>query len=600
MHRKYLRWNMKAKLLVLSALFTVSSVVLVSLLSYMRYTQDFERQSAEKVQQIIEQASLNIDTYLQDLFRLSLAPYRNNSLMQALEDGETGSEIDQLDKRRLVEGFLDEMMIYPRQDIIQVFILTDEIYTSGRNPRSVDPKADFRSLDWYRKALQSQDPFFVPTHRQDLVARSDVPQVFSIVRQLRSTRNTEKVLGVIKVDANYKGVEAICAKVNMGKDGGLFIIDKNKNLIYSSVAALRPADIFEQIARQPSPGAPFCMEGGNYLINSVYLPAADWTIVAVNSVKELNRSAAQTRNFALYSAIVCSLVAIGMLSLLTGTFLRPLLNIVKLMHKVEKGHLDVRFDERRKDEIGYLGTSFNALVSQISDMLEENTQLVKEVYETKLLQKEAQINALHNQIRPHFIFNTLNMISLLMQTGDQHKAVDHINKLSSLLRNMFSWDKSIPLQREAELLDAYLSIQSSRFQGRLAYAIDIPAHLNAAMIPALLIQPVVENAVIHGCENKREKTDIRITCGTSEERLTIVVEDSGKGMDEETLSRLRQKLSEPGAQQGRQSPGGGAGIGLVNVNQRIKWNYGPEYGLEVDSSPDTGTRVAIHLPASIV
>jgi two-component system sensor histidine kinase YesM len=596
-YRLHFRWNMKTKLIVLSALFTVSSVFLVSSLSYLRYTRDFEQQSAGKIQQIIEQVSLNINSYVDDLFRLSLAPYRNDSLMRELEDGAASSEVDQLEKRRLIEGFLDEMMIYPRQDIIQVFILADEIYTSGRNPRSINGQTDFHTLDWYRKALSTQNPFFVPTHTQDLVG-SGAPQVFSIVRQLRSTRNTEKVLGVIKVDANYSGVAAICSKVNMGQEGGLFIIDKNKNLIYSNVTRLDPLAVYEQVVKEFGHSS-FRMNRNSYLINSIYLPSADWTIVTVNSVRELNKSATLTRNYAFYSAIACSLLAILVLFYACGKFLRPLLRVVGLMHKVENGQLNVRFDEQRKDEIGYLGSSFNSLVSQIRVMLEENTQLVKEVYESKLLQKEAQINALYNQIRPHFIFNTLNMISLLMQTGEQAKAVDHINKLSSILRSMFSWDKNIPLQREVELLDAYLGIQSSRYQGRLDYDIDIPSHLYAAHIPALLLQPVVENAVIHGCENKRERTLIRIFCRMEDQGVTFVVEDTGQGMDTETLANLREKLDTAEAQEVKPSGRSGSGIGLVNVNQRIKWNYGSAYGLHIESAPGLGTRVEIRLPAIV-
>jgi two-component system sensor histidine kinase YesM len=596
--KSYTNWSIKTKLLVLSALFTVGSVFLVSFLSYLKYTQHFEQQSAEKTQQIVEQVSYNMNTYLDDLFRLSLTPYRNDLLMQALEENDPHSEMFQLNKRRTTEGFLDEIMIYPRQDIIRVFILTDEVYSSGRFPLSVDTATNFRNFDWYQQAITTRNPIVVPTHIEQLV-KNKGPKVFSIVRQLRSTRNTEKILGVIKVDANYKGVSDICNKVNMGKEGGLFIMDENHNLIYSSLTKLNPLEIYGFI-KPAAAQSTLKLEQGDYLVNTTQLPLANWTIVAINSSKELNKTAVQTRNFAFLFALLCSLFAIIILFVFSSRFLKPLLDIVVLMKQVERGNLTIRFDNQRKDEIGYLGNSFNGLVSQISVMLEEKTELVKEVYETQLLQQEAQIQALFNQIRPHFIFNTLNLISMSMQVGKQEKAIDHIHKLSAILRSMTLWDKDIPLHREIELLHAYLSIQSSRYEGRLDYEIEIDASLMNCQIPALLLQPIVENAVIHGCETKREKTTIRIYSTNEADKLMLVVEDSGKGMDNAVLAKLQHKLRMPSAMKEASDQGTvKASIGLINVNQRIQLKYGSAYGLEINSLPEQGTSVKIYLPKAL-
>ncbi|SDN52407.1 two-component system, sensor histidine kinase YesM [Paenibacillus sp. yr247] len=597
-YKNYREWNIQTKLLVLSALFTVGSVFLVSFLSYQKYTQNFEVQSSDKVQQIVDQVSYNINTYMDDLFRLSLTPYRNDSLMMTLEENVEPTESNELDKRRLAEGFLDEIMIYPRNDIIRVLILTDQVYSSGRYFMSIDTTTDFHNFNWFKEAMTTQNPIVVPTHMEELVNNKG-PRVFSIVRQFRSTRNTEKILGVIKVDANYKGVEDIASKVNMGKEGGLFIMDQNKNLIYSSLTNLNLTEIFEKITGDQLSGRKIHMNNSEYLVNSSFLTSSGWTIIAINSTSELNQKAVQTRNTAFLFALLCSLFAIVILSFFSNWFMKPLLNIVKLMKQVEQGKLTVRFADQRKDEIGYLGSSFNGLVSKIDTMLVENTRLVKEIYETKLLEQEAQINALFNQIRPHFIFNTLNMISMSMQVGKQDKAIDHIHKLSLILRNMTTWDKDIPLHREIELLHAYLSIQSSRYEGRLNYQIIIPPHFYTSYIPALLLQPIVENAVIYGCETKREETMIRIFTEEEENRLLIYVEDSGTGMGSERLYQLQTKILEHSINGEDPLEGGGTGIGLINVNKRIKLKYGLAYGLEIKSMLGQGTTVKIILPKDL-
>lgn len=620
--KRYRYWSIKKKLLFFSVLFIMGSVYLNSILSYTRYTMDYEKQSSAQVQQIIDQVSYNIDTYLDDLFRLTLSPYMNDGVMQTLEEDVHSSQLAQLKKRRYIDSYLEEMMIYPRKDINRVFMLTDEIYTVGRMPIGVDYDSRFQEFDWYKQAMATQESIFVPTHTQQMV-KNEGPKVFSIVKQLRSTRDTERILGAIKVDANYNGIALICSKVDMGTGGGLFIVDENRNVIYGSTDALNAGFFYNQIKASGKTAMTIEQGGSSYLLNSTVLPRSNWTIVAVSSLKVLNQKAVETRNFGYMIALACSLLAFILMYFFVRRFLAPLLNIVKLMREFEQGNLSVSFPAHRNDEMGYLGTSFNGLVSRVNEMLDENTQLVKQVYETQLLQKEAQVQALYNQIRPHFLFNTLNMISMQMQTGKQDKAIDHLHKLSSMLRSMTFMDKDIPLQKEVDLLKAYLSIQSSRYEGRLDYEINVDSALLSMPIPALLLQPIVENAVIHGCEAKREMTHIVITAAQQPHGgIRITIADSGQGMSAEALQRLRDKLelevtgkSEPdyrekpelNAEKGdikiseRGTPASGhthngTGIGLLNVNRRIKLKYGPEFGIHVESLPEQGTTVTIHLP----
>lgn len=569
----------------MTGLLLLGSVFLESYLSYTQYTRDLERQSSVKVQQIIEQVALNIDTYLDDLYRLTLFPYRNAAIMKALEEEGDRSELGQLEKRRLIEGFLDEALIYPRKDILRVSIMTDSIYSSARLPSSLVPNEDVESYDWYKRALSSQEYIFVPASAQP-AGEGNVP-VFSIVKQLRSITDTQTIIGVIKADANYNGIADIAGRVQMGEDGGLFILDDNNHFVYSSDDSFR-----ETVLSALDKGED---AHGEYLLNRAEITRIGWSIVAVNSVAEMKRGAVQTRNTAFLFAIGSAMFGIAVLVFLIRKFLAPLLSVVKLMKEVEHGRLDVAFRSDRQDEMGYLGSAFNRLVGKIDGMLSENTRLVKEVYESKLLQQEAQINALYSQIRPHFLFNTLNLISLTMQSGEQDKAITHINRLSSILRSMSQWGKEIPLGKEVELLHAYLGIQSSRYDGRLSYTIDVAASMHGIDVPALLLQPIVENAVVHACERQKSQTTISVRARIEAELFVIEVRDDGPGMDERTLTDLRHKVDGL-----RDSDGGNAahaGIGLVNVNKRLKAKYGAAFGLRIDSAPGQGTIVTVTMPA---
>ncbi|WP_163537957.1 sensor histidine kinase [Gracilibacillus sp. YIM 98692] len=594
--KKYRDWSIQLKLLTITALLLLGSVSVVSILSYFQYTKDFEEQSADKVQQIIEQFSFNVDSYLNELFRLSHAPYFNENMMKALEQDSELSALQQLQKRRTIEDYLAEMMITPRKDILQVFILSGtEIYSSQRYRSSIDSTVNPNQYRWYQEALSTQKPIFVSTHEEQLV-NNPKTKVFSIVKQLRSINNTMETLGVIKVDANYRGIQQMVDKIDMGTEGGIFIIDQNQNIVFSNMK--QPEVPFaEAIQHTDEEYITYNMEEESFLINSTTLSRSDWTIVAVNSVQELNKNAAQTRNVAFLLALVSALLALIILFFFVRTFLKPLFEIVRLMRKINQGNLSVQFPTNRNDEIGYLGSSFNEMVSEIKNMLEENTKLVKEVYEAKYLQKEAQMNVLSNQIKPHFILNTLNMISILIQSGEQEKGIEHINQLSKILQNITLWETEIPLERELDLLYAYLNIQSSRFEGKLDYEIDIDPKWMNYKIPALLFQPIVENAVIHGSENQREKTTIYMYSEENEKEIQFFIKDDGKGMKNEELNAFRKQLPEStNRDETAHWEGKGLGIGMLNVHRRIKMKYGNAYGLSMDSEPGKGMSVCIHLP----
>lgn len=575
----------------------ILSISTVSLLSYHQYTLDLRSQFSKKNAQIIGLVSMNVNTYLDDLFRLSLSPYYNDAVMDALDKKVYGDEMKYLERLRIVEGFLDEMMIIPRSDILRVMIFTDEIYSSERIPMALATDVNYKSYSWYKNVMKAKAPIFLPAQLDQMV-KHPKNKVFSVVNILRSTRNTDRILGVIKVDATYSGIESICSRINMGTGGGIYIIDENNQVLYSNMKNI-PYDIFRK-KLVPDSGYVIQKYGNeSYLTNSTSIPRANWTIVSVSSLGEIYKTAAQTRRNSLLLAVLSTLLAVIIIAILARLLLKSFLSTVSLIRKVEKGDFSIRFPEEQKDEVGYLDSALNRMLTRINEMMDKNTLLAREVYEANYLQKEAQLKSLYNQIRPHFIYNTLNMISLLIQTGKSDKAVDNTNRLSSLLRGMTNWDKDIPLENELKLLDAYLGIQANRYEGRLTYAVDVDEAYYSCRIPALILQPIVENSVIHGCEHRREETVIRIWCEEQDNRIILGVEDNGGGIEPEALKKLTNKLETFASSEDNVNFSAKTGIGLCNVNRRIKIKYGSEFGLSIDSSFHQSTTVRIQLPATI-
>lgn len=610
---RYRDWSIRLKLLAISILLTFCSAFMISFISFKQYTMDFQQQSSDRIQQTIEQVSLNLNTYLDDLFRLSLSPYYKRDVMAAVKSDNIGSASEQLDKSRLIEDFLNEMMITPRNDIIRVFIFTlsNNIYIGSRISANIDSKVDFHDFEWYREALKKREPVFVPVHLEEIVGNPK-KMVFSIVNQLRDTQDPSIITGVIKVDANYSGIQSICGKVKMGEMGRLYIIDENKNIIYpenlsstdldSDTRNILFADNRDILSADSGSGKSTYTANpkqGNYLVNTANVASSNWTVVAVNPLSELNRAAAKTRDMSFFLAFLFSLLTTLVFIIFYKRFLNPLISIVRLMKEVQNGNLSVKYVQKSNDEIGYLGASFNSMLSRINEMLAENTSLVKQVYEYRLLQKEAQFSALYSQIKPHFIYNALNMISLSMQCGKYKNAISNINMLSRLLRGLTNMNREIPLELELSFLDSYLGIQSGRYEEKLEYSINISRDLYSYHIPAFLLQPIVENSIVHGCEERKEKTAIKIYSACEDESIVIYIEDDGPGIPEEKLLQLRMKMDCPD-EEGYQpeTDGKNNAVGLVNVNKRIKLKYGEKYGLYIYSRIGGGTLVKIRLPAA--
>ena len=240
------------------------------------------------------------------------------------------------------------------------------------------------------------------------------------------------------------------------------------------------------------------------------------------------------------------------------------------------------------------------MLDTLHDIYERNLKLDEEIYENQLLYREAELRLLYSQIKPHFIYNTLNMISILVQEGEGEQAVTHINQLSLLLRGIAYIDKVIPLETELDLVRSYLEIQVMRFGDTLSYEIDVSSARRNYILPPLLLQPLVENAIAHSQGRTRRSVHIRIWDQCTDEYYILCVEDNGVGISAQQLEQIRRQMLASG--RGRAQPANVeslrhiGGLGIANVHERIRMHFGSEYGLRVESELDKETTVQLLLP----
>lgn len=307
-------------------------------------------------------------------------------------------------------------------------------------------------------------------------------------------------------------------------------------------------------------------------------------------------------------AVVSVLIVVGALLIsrrVMASVTKPIENLSRMTQQAAGGDFEVRAHEDKIEEMEILNSSFNRMVEQIGGLVEGIRVEQKNLRATELKLLQAQIN-------PHFLYNTLDTIIWLAESGEKEQVVNMVSSLSDFFRTTLSKGRDyITVGEEAAHIRSYLEIQQFRYQDILEYEIRIPEELHGYQILKLTLQPLVENALYHGIKNKRGLGHIRVFGEQQGDRLIFTVQDDGMGMDEEKLSQVRRiirgKTGDPKSLPGPQALPGQtgspqdlsdtSGFGLFNVQQRLQLNYGAEYGLTVESVYGEGTKAVVTIPA---
>lgn len=284
--------------------------------------------------------------------------------------------------------------------------------------------------------------------------------------------------------------------------------------------------------------------------------------------------------------IIMLVFTIGLIVLsffISESIASPIRELNQVTKQVAKGELSVRASIRPGTEVQELGTSLNEMIEKIQELLDKVTKEQSNL-------REAELELLQSQINPHFLYNTLDTIVWLAETGNQKQVVDMVESLSDFFRISLNNGKElITIEEELSHVNSYLEIQQIRYRDIMTYEIQADDSLNSYLIPKISLQPIVENALYHGIKNKRGQGMIRICSTKSGEDMKIEIEDNGIGMTEQKLKAVREAVLEASESQ-RNS------FGLYNVNERIRLKFGVEYGLGFESTYGEGTKVTLTLP----
>lgn len=308
--------------------------------------------------------------------------------------------------------------------------------------------------------------------------------------------------------------------------------------------------------------------------------------------QEIMETTKKLNKLGVYLVFTVALLSIVFSFWLSSSIAGPIRRLVLTAKQISKGKLDTKAPEMKtSDEIGILCQTFNHMLDNIQDLMAKNMKSL----EKDRLVKELELKALQSQINPHFLFNTLNAIAKLAYIEGAEKTSDLTVSVSRLLRyNLQKLDQAVTLRDEVEHAMEYLSIQKARFRDRIAFVTDIDERALDQVVPCLTLQPILENALVHGIEGIEEGAVLKLSIACQDRIVQIEIADNGVGMSEETRNLLLKSVLEEVPRQG--GKGHSTGLGTHNVFKRLQIFFDGKQLIEIESEEGQGTTVRIKLP----
>lgn len=322
------------------------------------------------------------------------------------------------------------------------------------------------------------------------------------------------------------------------------------------------------------------------VVSGMYVREMSGTLICVKDItSDINRVRWSRLLFFIGMAVLTVFLAL-VINLIVQHLLGKFYDILKSIRNVQKGDLSVVIPECGNDEMGELGT-------QINKMLERIKQLMNDNLNREMLAKNSEIRALQNQINAHFIYNVLESIKMMAEIDEEYAISDAVTSLGKLLRYSMKWvSGNVLVEQELEYIKNYMALINLRFDYEIYLSLNIPELILKQEIPKMSLQPIVENAICHGIEQMAEDTNIYIKGLLEGDDCVIEITDAGKGMTEDEVKRLKQKIAGEIDSNG----GYGNGIGLKNVQDRIHIAFGEKYGIEIASMIGCYTKIRVRIP----
>jgi two-component system sensor histidine kinase YesM len=603
------------RLVVAFLLVIIIPNLVIGYVSFIIYSKDIEKEIIKNSTQLLDKINLSMQDKLKKYEDISLDLCLDQDINNCLRENKVLKMV--LKSNNDVQKQYNEnkkqinMKLYMTSSIsnkilgLEIINATDE-YTQinyDNNIKGIRFLNNYKFIEsqYYKKAVEAKGyAVWFDTSMEKNLFMNQAELGYSPqngVTLLRSIPDPDggEPLGVIVMhlklgdilDMNFNGSLSNYSNCYIISNKGLFYIFNIDNL----PGLLIKKDIKNEIINMKDGSMVKNIDGIDYMVVFQESKYTSWSLVNITSRNKMLFNVYWIRNVIIFVTLLCILFAAILSYIVTVSISGPLKKLQKSMEQVDENNIEPGYIDTMEDEIGLLGAKFNVMILRIKNLIEH-------VYEVELLKKkeeirrkEAELDALQMQINPHFLYNTLDIIrweAALKEKGDGTVS-QMIKAFADLLRlGTKKNTKLVTIEEELYHVKAYIKVMEFKKMDSINLILEVSEENLQCYITKLTLQPLVENAILHGLTNKQEKIIINISTQVISNELFIEVIDNGTGMDLQKVEKLNKNL--------KNNKDEAMSIGLFNVNERIKLFFGQEYGLQIYSQLGKGTKILIHIP----
>lgn len=440
-----------------------------------------------------------------------------------------------------------------------ILFATDQKTAVGHQPQN---------QSWYQLCRQEQNSAHFLNYAQNEPVYDGIETANSehiiVCRSIED--NNGNFIGSISVEMYSQVLEKSTSNILSRNGSYVYIVNSNGKVVYSPVLGK-----IQEVSDK------------NYYSVTIFNPRTQWTIVGVVAMDAYWRQLNLLTSVLAITLLIIVLVMALISKKVGNSVVEPIKTLQALMHQAEKGDLSIRFHGEAPKEIQDLGNSFNIMIENLD-------YSVKQVRIEQKAKRKAEMEALQANIKPHFLYNTLDTIHWMAKAYHAADIVETVDALSTLFRIALSkGSEKIPIYKEIQHVTSYLQIQKIRYEDMISYEISAAQDCKELLVKKLILQPLVENSIYHGIKESGRKGKIFVRVWKDDNAVYLAVEDDGMGMTQERLEKVRESLN-------HFHPEEGGAYGVVNVHQRLILNYGAPYGLYLESELGEGTTALICHP----
>ncbi len=592
MRNKFLRWltcgKLGAKLMCIYFLLIVLPLGMFSFYAYLRVRELIQEQTFSAAQNAFDDTCMSLESLLGRLDGvidiLSTDPL---IYMMASNDPRDYTYINRLEDSAQLATTFEHLCMLADIDFIRLYVGND--YSYSNTTTNIIQISEVEHSGWYHAVRENNGRLWcAPSDLEDTEGESPQP-CFSSAQMIYNPRSVKEPLAILRADIDAKRIEQIICGSSI-TDNGLLLLFRGEDILLSSHAA-SSLPCPEALARQvqdlpPHTWETIQAEGMEYYARCKKIGPSGWCIASILPYRDVFRLSREMGAEMLMTVISVAVTAYLIAYLISQSTLKRIKQLTGTMHTVESGDVAVRLEPSGNDEIAQLMDGFNQMMDRLDALMEEREEHGRQI-------KNLELKALQAQINPHFLYNSLDLVNCTAISRNVPEISRMVNALGQFYRLSLSNGREvISLSEELKHAKLYVEIQNLRFENRIAAEWDTDPSADCCQIIKIVLQPLIENAILHGIFEKPSKSGrLKVQVRRLDDGIRIFVEDDGVGMDAATLLASFSKAAAP---EGTTAFGG---YGIRNIQERLVLAYGAPYGLSCSSRPGKGTVVTLFIPA---